>query len=78
MISKAAKEQGLIESTKIETITAEDVDNIMPHGSVVLATNARTKGVRAREQLGWEPTEISLAEEIPQMVKAEAELAKSQ
>lgn len=43
----------------------------MPHGSVLLGTNAKLNGERARG-LGWEPTAESFEEEIKRVVKNEA------
>ena len=76
-ISKAAHEQGLIDSVEVPSITGEEANQIMPHGAVLLGTNARLKSTSARQNLGWKPEQRSLADEIPDMVKEEAKsLAK--
>lgn len=77
MISKAANEQGLIQSSGIESITADQANEIMAHGAVVLGTNAQIKGSKARELLQWTPQGPSLADDTPVMVKAEAERHKN-
>lgn len=50
LVSKAAKEQGLIQSSDVESISAEQANEVMAHGAVVLGTNAVIKSSRARER----------------------------
>ena len=73
LISKAARDQGLIKSDNIKSLTAEEVDQVLPHGAVVLGTDAILSASRAKQALGWSPSEMSLAEDVPRMVKDEAE-----
>ena len=64
---------GLIESAEaIDTITAAEADKLMPHGSVLWATNAVCEAARAREQLGWRPSGPTLQETIRDVVELEA------
>lgn len=77
LISKAAKDQMLIESDSIKSLTSDEVDQVLAHGAVVLGTNAKLSSSRAQKFLGWQPSGISLAEDVPLMVKGEAERRKS-
>lgn len=71
-IARTAHEQKLIKSEEVRSVRSEDANSIMPHGAVLLGTNAQLKSLRARRDLGWEPSAISLTEDIPLMVKGEA------
>ena len=73
MIGKAAKEQNLIQSDKVRSLTAEEVDKTIPHGSVVLGTTAHTSSSRANKYLDWKPVGPSLRDDIPTMVKLVSE-----
>ena len=42
----------------------------------MVGTNAHIKGSKARQLLKWSPSGPSLAEDVPVMVKAEAERLK--
>lgn len=53
-------------------MTPEEADKVMPHGSVLLATNAVTEAERARKQLNWNPTHESLEKTISDVVDLEA------
>lgn len=76
MISKAANEQGLIQSSEIQSITADQANEVMAHGAVVLGTNARIKSSKAKDHLKWSVDGPSLAEDVPVMVEAEAKRIK--
>lgn len=56
----------------MKQISHEEADSLSGHASVVLGTNAQEKAQRARKYLGWNPTGISLEEEIPNTVHVEA------
>lgn len=76
-IAQAGYEQKLIKSNEVKSVSSEEADQIMPHGTVLLGTNAQLRSSRARRDLGWEPSAMSLAEDIPLMVESEAERLKN-
>ena len=71
-IARAAHKQGLIPSTKVAIISAEDADQLTQFGSVMWGSNSRGKAIRARKLLGWSPKEKSLEDDIPDVVAIEA------
>ena len=56
----------------MRSLSADEADKIMSRGSVLLGTNAKVNGKRAREVLGWTATGSSLEEEIERLVKKES------
>ncbi|KAF5254684.1 hypothetical protein FANTH_617 [Fusarium anthophilum] len=72
-IAVAANDFNLIPTTEVDNLDAKEIDGIIPHGSVLLGTNARAGTDRARKVLGWEPENESLEEHIPITVIQEAE-----
>ncbi|KAM0417429.1 hypothetical protein ACHAPT_012578 [Fusarium lateritium] len=71
-VAQAAKDQGLLETTEVEELHKPDADTVLPHGSVLFGTNARSKARRGAELLGWKPTEEGIEVEIPRAVAEEA------
>ncbi|KAF5267292.1 hypothetical protein FOXYS1_1835 [Fusarium oxysporum] len=72
-IAVAANDFNLIPTTEVDSLDGKEIDSIIPHGSVLLGTNARAGADRARKVLGWEPEYESLEEHIPTTVIQEAE-----
>ncbi|SCO04396.1 related to nucleoside-diphosphate-sugar epimerase [Fusarium fujikuroi] len=72
-IAVAANDFNLIPTTEVDNLDAKEIDSIIPHGSVLLGTNARAGADRARKILAWEPEHESLEEYIPTTVIQEAE-----
>ncbi|KAF9767198.1 hypothetical protein IL306_000289, partial [Fusarium sp. DS 682] len=72
-VAVAANDFNLIPTTEIDSLDGKEVDSIIPHGSVLLGTNARAGADRAKKVLGWEPERESLEEHIPSAVIEEAE-----
>ena len=60
----------------MEELDGSAFDKVLPHGSILFGTNARSKARRASELLGWEPKEGSLEVEIPRAVAEEAQRRK--
>jgi hypothetical protein len=56
----------------VDEISAEEIDRLVPRGSVLLGTNARSGAQRAEHVLGWKPENESLEDHIPQAVIQEA------
>jgi nucleoside-diphosphate-sugar epimerase len=71
-VATAAHDFNLIPSNEVDQVNADKIDRIIPHGSVLLGTNARAGADRAKATLGWEPEMESLEEHIPQAVINEA------
>ncbi|RGP65241.1 nucleoside-diphosphate-sugar epimerase [Fusarium sporotrichioides] len=71
-VATAAHDFNLIPSNEVDQVNADEIDRIIPRGSVLLGTNARAGADRAKATLGWEPEMESLEEHIPQAVINEA------
>jgi nucleoside-diphosphate-sugar epimerase len=67
-------EKGWIKSKEVKSMKPEEVDSLpwRSHGSQLWGVNSRSKAVRAREILGWEPVGKSIEQEIPEAVLIEA------
>lgn len=61
---------GLME---MEELSPEDAAKWLPFAKFLIGTNCRGTSIRGKQLLGWEPREGSLMEEIPAVVKAEAD-----
>ncbi|KAF2144334.1 uncharacterized protein K452DRAFT_296527 [Aplosporella prunicola CBS 121167] len=70
-VAQAANEQGYIKTQEVDALSPEEADKLFPHATFLLATNARCEALRARELLGWSPSQKSLEEEIPETVRSE-------
>lgn len=57
----------------MDEVGAEEFDHLVPRGSILLGTNARSGAQRAEQVLGWKPENESLEDHIPQAVIKEAE-----
>lgn len=57
----------------MDEVGAEEFDRLVPHGSTLLGTNARSGAQRAEQVLGWKPENESLEDHIPRAVIKEAE-----
>ncbi|KAI5921434.1 hypothetical protein F4810DRAFT_722224 [Camillea tinctor] len=73
-IASAAVQQGLIKTKTVEELVGTEADKVLPAGSIMYGTNARSKAQRAKELLGWTPKEDSLDAEIPRAVAEAAKL----
>lgn len=80
-IAKAAADRKLITSTDIDSVTADEANELLPpYGAYVWGTNSKAKAIRARKVLGWKPEKEGLFETIDSVVILEARalgLAKS-
>ncbi|KAF3010311.1 hypothetical protein E8E14_006181 [Neopestalotiopsis sp. 37M] len=72
-VARSAVEQGFNTKATVEELHKPDIDTVLPHGSVIFGTNARSKARRATEYLGWTPREESLEANIPSTVAIEAQ-----
>lgn len=60
----------------MEELDKSTSDKVLPHGSILFGTNARSNARRASEVLRWKPKEESLEVEIPRAVAEEAQRRK--
>ncbi|KAK2015214.1 nucleoside-diphosphate-sugar epimerase [Colletotrichum eremochloae] len=72
LIATAAVERGLIPRAAIDVIDSEEADSLLPYGTAMYGTNARSKALRGKEVLGWVPVREGLEDEIPKAVAREA------
>lgn len=71
-IAQVAEAQGISKGMSLDSLTVEEADSVWEYGSFLWGTNSRSKAVRARDVLGWEPTEVGIIETIPDVVQAES------
>ncbi|KAH6975853.1 hypothetical protein EDB80DRAFT_740382 [Ilyonectria destructans] len=71
-IAKAANARGLLKSTDLDNLSVEEADAVWDYGSFFWGTNSRSRAVRARDVLGWEPVAAGIFEDIPDTVEGEA------
>ncbi|KAI8652481.1 NAD(P)-bd-dom domain-containing protein [Fusarium keratoplasticum] len=71
-IAKEAKAQGLWEDEKVESLSVEDADKVWSYASFFWGTNSRSRAIRARKILDWEPVEKDIFDDVVAVVKAEA------
>lgn len=72
-VASAAQEQGFIPSDVVVEVSAEKANELSPWGGVGWGANSRGRAIRARKTLGWVPNGPSLKDEIPSIVRSEAE-----
>lgn len=61
-----------MDDTSVEEVDHHEADSLSGHAAILWGTNARQDSQRSRQLLGWTPKGITLEEEIPQTVQAEA------
>ena len=71
-IARVAKTKKWISNDEVKVLTAEEVEKLSPHASVLWGTNSRSVAERARRVLGWHPVAASLMQEIPGVLEVEA------
>nr|CEG04671.1 unnamed protein product [Fusarium clavum] len=72
-VAAAAHDLHLIPSREVDQIGGDEADELLPHGSVLFGTNARSGAQRAEKVLRWQPENDSLELEIPRVVAREAQ-----
>lgn len=73
--SEAAK-LGYISTPEEGPLGKDEALELAGFEAVAWGLNSRGKAVRAREHLGWKPTNVSIEEEVPNMLKQEHERMK--
>lgn len=71
-VVEAARDLKLVPSKDVETVSGEEADKLLPHGSILFGTNARSRP-RREDILGWKQQEKGLEHEIPRVVATEAQ-----
>ncbi|OCL13479.1 NAD dependent epimerase/dehydratase family protein [Glonium stellatum] len=71
-IAKNAHKKKLIPTAEIDNVTTEEADKLVSYGSYLWGMNSRSRAVRARKILGWNPTQKSLFDLLPDIVDGEA------
>ncbi|KAK3063982.1 hypothetical protein LTS18_011196 [Coniosporium uncinatum] len=72
-VAKECKKQGFIKTDECESVSKDEADQIAPHGAAKWGMNSRCRAVRGYQLLGWSPESKTVAEELPDIVKSEAE-----
>lgn len=72
-IAEAGVRQGLIRDKSVESLSGEEIDQLSPHASAILGTNAREHAQRAKKVLVLSPRRHGLEEEIPMTLRREAD-----
>jgi len=72
-VAKAAFEKKLIPTEEVDVLGKEQVEAVYPLGTILIGSNSRAHGIRAKKLLGWVPQQPSLSELIPDIVDIEAQ-----
>ncbi|KIW16562.1 hypothetical protein PV08_03750 [Exophiala spinifera] len=72
-ITKEAYKQKALASENIATVPMEERDRFVELARPIINYSARSRAIRAKELLGWEPKETPLMDEIPSLVRTEIE-----
>lgn len=72
-LAATATAQGLIRAADVKSLSEQEANSFMPHGAVLLGTNAKLKSARARQELGWKPSQHSIEDDIARLLKDEAD-----
>ncbi|KAL4882722.1 hypothetical protein BJY04DRAFT_38990 [Aspergillus karnatakaensis] len=71
-ITREGYKLGLLPSEVVASVGIEEREVLAGAGRPVVNYSVKASAVRARKLLGWNPVEGTLAEEIPEIVRAEA------
>lgn len=71
-ITQIAHEKGLLPSTEMDHLSREETDKMNPYGMYSWGSHSVGFAIRARKLLGWEPTNPTLQELLPDIVDLEA------
>lgn len=71
-IAKDAHKKKLIPIAEIENVTPEKADKLVSRGSYFWDMNSRSRAIRVRKLFGWNPTQKSLFDLLPDIVDREA------
>ncbi len=71
-MTKIAQRKGLIATDDCTGLDPSVLDDFVPYGKYMWATNSRGVSERGKKLLGWKPHHKSLMEELPDIVEGEA------
>ena len=71
-IAKDAHKKNLIPTAEIENVTPEKADKLVSRGSYFWGINSKARAIRVRKLFGWNPTQKSLFNLLPDIVNREA------
>lgn len=71
-IAQVAYGQGFIKSTEVESIHPSKAEELTAYALILWGMNSRSRALRTRKLLQWEPTMPRMMEDIPRVVQAEA------
>jgi hypothetical protein len=71
-IAEDAKKQGLIETDEVKAVSPDTANELLPWGAFMWGTNSRSRAIRARKLLGWNPVQKSAIDEAADIVAGEA------
>ena len=71
-VACAAHKQGFIPTNEVVAISADDVNQLRPHGALLWGSNSRGRALRARNLLGWSPKGKAIDDETPEAVSIES------
>ncbi|PSN70814.1 NAD(P)-binding protein [Corynespora cassiicola Philippines] len=55
LVANYGYQKELFTTAELESVTAEEAERLIPFGSVMYGFNSRSKGIRGKKLLGWEP-----------------------
>ena len=76
-VAKRAQKLGLLESTKVDSLPPEKVDELRSYGSMLWGANSRGRASRARKELGWTPKGQPMVETIDEALRIEQEAIRA-
>jgi hypothetical protein len=74
-LAQEADRQGLLKGANDPTLGSDEEEILKYAGSALLNFGASCKSIRAKKLFGWNCKEKELKDEIPEIVRSEAELA---
>ena len=72
LVAQIAHKHGFIDSEKVVNYSADEVDAMHAHGSMLWGASSRSKAIRAGRVLGWVPTRPALEDTVEDSLLIEA------
>ena len=74
-VAEQAVKRGLIETNEVKSLSDDEANQLTHMGAWLWGANSRSRAIRARKLLGWEPSEKSIEAELPGLIDSEARKA---
>lgn len=71
-MAESAYKKGFIKDDSLVSYSAEELSKHNPYGPLMWGANSRSRAIRARKLLGWEPKAASLKDTVDEVVDMEA------